>query len=313
MSSGSASGTGGGNERTFLEALAVIEMRRSTAADLPALDQLFREGFGHGLSAAEWRWKYEELPGEARSLVAVNPAGAVVAHAGVLRLAARWRGGTAGIWHCVDFVGVRRGSGLRPPMLDLGLQIYADLPRPTDVPWMFGFASERHHRLGKRMFGYGALPVLEPLTGALPAATGVLPAIAVSDHCDESVDAIWEACADYGVVRDARFYRLRSGGEEGLAVFGFVGSEAQAAELWLPPGGDWHASLLAVAADLRAMDLASWRFFPPSSDATGRLLDSLGLRGSGERLHMSCRSAPGDDPEALAAGFPYAMGDYDVV
>jgi hypothetical protein len=40
----------------------------------------------------------------------------------------------------------------------------------------------------------------------------------------------------------------------------------------------------------------------------------LGLAPSGERRQIGCRGRPGgEDPAAAAAGFLYAMGDYDLV
>ncbi|HXO42553.1 MAG TPA: hypothetical protein VN999_13960, partial [Thermoanaerobaculia bacterium] len=122
----------------------MISLRPTEPGDLPGLSALFEARFGHPLTPEEWTWKYRQLPGEARSLVAVRAAraatavevpeavavagaagaagaggatagaGEVVAHAGALRLPARWRGGQGGIWQLVDFVGRAAGRGLRP-------------------------------------------------------------------------------------------------------------------------------------------------------------------------------------------------------
>jgi hypothetical protein len=140
------------------------------------------------------------------------------------------------------------------------------------------------------------------------------------DTPGEWAEAVWERCGVSGVRRSTaflawrywsrpgryyRFYRLLSGGAEGLAVFAFVGEEAWAAELWLPDSGQWYPSLLAVAADLRAAGLRTWRFWPsPGIDPHA---DALGLRPAGERRFVGCR---GGEP---AAGFTYSMGDYDLV
>jgi hypothetical protein len=387
----------------------VIVVRPTCDGDLPGLDALFRARFGHPLSAAAWRWKYQALPGEARSLVAVDGAGTVVAHGGALRLAARWRGGEGGIWQLADFAGtgsaagVRTGngigssvgvgsgtgssSGLRPPLVALGRELLAGLPAAGDAPWIFGFPSERHFRLGERVFGYLPLSVVEPLAGPLP---GLPPGdggqVESGDSCGDWAAAAWEDCAVLGVRRSAaflnwrywarperyyRFYRLWSGGsgsaataagasgaagtsrDWGLAVFAFVDDEAWAAELWLPPGGEWYAPMLAVAADLRAAGLSRWRFWPPPAaahavrpatsghPASGHpaafghstsghhtsghpedpgavgagLLARLGLRPAGATCFVGCRGGAGEtvDPRAAAAGFYYAMGDYDLV
>jgi hypothetical protein len=392
----------------------MIVVRPTCDGDLPGLDALFRARFGHLLSAAAWRWKYQALPGEARSLVAVDGAGTVVAHGGALRLAARWRGGEGGIWQLADFAG--SSSGLRPPLVALGRELLAGLPAAGDAPWIFGFPSERHFRLGERVFGYLPLSVVEPLAGPL---SGLPPGdggqVEGGDSCGDWAAAAWEDCAVFGVRRSAaflnwrywarperyyRFYRLWSGGPGsaagasgaagtcrgwGLAVFAFVGDEAWAAELWLPPGGEWYAPMLAVAADLRAAGLSRWRFWPPPAaahavrpatsghpasghpEALGHstsghhtsghpedpgavgaggprgasgpggahgaavtigaaaadpadaavacLLARLGLRPAGAPCFVGCRGGAGEtvDPRAAAAGFYYAMGDYDLV
>ncbi|HVT57543.1 MAG TPA: hypothetical protein VHR45_04010 [Thermoanaerobaculia bacterium] len=317
----------------------MIELRPTREEDLSALSDLWQACFGYPASGAEWRWKYRLLPGEGRSLVAVDGGGRVLAHAGALRLPACWQGGQGGIWQLVDFAGAAGGGrnglgggrgGLRPPLVALGRRLLTDLPGADDAPWIFGFPSDRHFRLGERVFGYHPLATLEPLAGALPA--GPPPAAArieSGDSCGGWAEAVWESCGVFGVRRTAaflnwrycarpvryyRFYRLFSaaGPAEGLAVFAFVNQEAWATELWLPPPGEWYPSMLAVAADLRAAGFQSWRFWPPPRDSS-HLLAVLGLRPSGERRFLGCRRRAGVvNPAAAAAGFYYAMGDYDL-
>jgi hypothetical protein len=353
----------------------MISLRPTEPGDLPGLSALFEARFGHPLAPEEWTWKYRQLPGEARSLVAVRtvsaasaataaeapeavPAagaagvagaaagdGEVVAHAGALRLPARWRGGQGGIWQLVDFVGRAAGRGLRPALVKLGERLLADLPGDGDAPWLFGFPSDRHFRLGERAFGYRPLLTIAQLAGplpepppssppALPIAGGTDPGndtgLWSGDSCGDWAEAVWESCAVAGVRRSAaflnwrywarphryyRFYRLRQRGVEGLAVFAFVGQEAWATELWLPPAGEWYSPLLAIAADLRTAGLRSWRFWPPPGnlDASG-LLARLGIHPDGAPRFVGCRgAAPGRvDPVAAAGGFYYAMGDHDL-
>ncbi|HVR10194.1 MAG TPA: hypothetical protein VMW75_19260, partial [Thermoanaerobaculia bacterium] len=76
--------------------------------------------------------------------------------------------------------------------------------------------------------------------------------------------------------------------------------------------------------DLRATGLRTWRFWPPpppplSSGAAedagiGDLLRRLGALPDGEPRFVGCRGAAHGkvDPVAAAAGFFYAMGDYDL-
>jgi hypothetical protein len=327
----------------------MISVRPTEAGDLPGLSALFESRFGHPLAPEEWTWKYRQLPGEARSLVAVKAVDAidavdapgsaprggaeVVAHAGALRLPARWRGAQGGIWQLVDFVGRSAGRGLRPALVKLGQRLLADLPGDGDAPWVFGFPSDRHFRLGERVFGYRPLLTLAQLAGPLPEAgggPGNATGLWSGDSCGDWAEAVWERCAVPGVRRSSaflnwrywarprryyRFYRLRQDGVEGLAVFAFVGEEAWATELWLPPAGEWYSPMLAIAADLRTAGLRSWRFWPPPGnlDAAG-LLARLGLQPDGEPRFVGCRGAAQGrvDPVAAAGGFYYAMGDHDL-
>jgi len=294
--------------------------RPTLPEDLGPLCSFLSDRFGRAWTAEEHTWKYRSLPGEARSLVAIGADGEILAHAGALCLPARLAGGEAGIWQLVDFAGTPRRRGLRPALVELGRRLLADLPRPGDAPWIFGFPSERHFRLGERVFGYRPLAEIAELAGEIPAAP--VPAgvrLAVSDACGDWATAAWEACGVRGVRRSAvflnwryharphryyRFYRV----DAGLAVFAFVGDEAWAAELWLPPGSDVESSLLAIAADLRAAGLRRWRFWPSPA------LAALDLEPTGERRFIGCRGREGGpDPRAEAEGFTFAMGDWDLV
>lgn len=305
----------------------MIEIRPRRDGDEPALAALFEASFGYPPHPEFWNWKYRRLPGRGRSVVAVGAGGDIVAHAGALALPASRNGETADLWQLVDFMGSPKGSGLRPPLVAAGRALLADLPAPADLPWIFGFPSERHFALGVRQFGYRPLRELRPLEGDLPRAaapTGRL--VEVTDHCGDWAERIWAACRLDSVRRSAaflnwryharpdryyRFYRLRSGAEEGLAVFGFHGKQAVAAELWLPAGPDWSGAMATVAGDLAAMGIESWAFWPrPAGDL---LLAALGLVERGDVVRIGCRGrAGGPDPAAAAEGFEYSMGDYDL-
>ena len=307
-----------------------IELRPTRPGDLPGLSALFGARFDHPLAPEEWEWKYRRLPGEGRSLVAVAADGEVLAHAGALRLPARWRGGEAGAWQLTDFAGTPRRAGLRPPLVALGRRLLADLPGEGDVPFLYGFPSERHFRLGERVFGYRPLAEAEVLAGDLADVPGP-PAgvlLEIGDVCGPWAEAAWEGCGVFGVRRSTAFlnwryharpgryyrvYRLAAGGRDGLAVFAFVGREAWAAELWLPAGAEWYPSMLAMAADLRQAGLAAWRFWPPPGQgpAAGGPLAGLGLAPSGEILRIGCRPRPGCDLAEATAGFTFSMGDHD--
>ncbi len=313
-----------------------LELRPTEPGDLPALGALFARRFGRPLGEAEWVWKYRQLPGQGRSWVAAM-GGNLLAHAGALRLPARWPGGEGGIWQLVDWVAAERVPHLRPPLVDLGRTLLADLPAEGDAPWIFGFPSDRHFRLGQRVFGYRPLGEIVPLDGEI-AASNRHENVEVrwSDVAPTDSAAIWaESAGGIGVVRSAEFlnwryharpdryyrvYRPEASGvrglARGLAIVAFAGRVAHLVELWLPPGPDWRPSLLSIQADLGAAGIERWTAWPPRNGRTDldAALADLGLRPTAERIVLGCRGREGGpDPVAGAAGFLYAMGDYDLV
>ena len=80
----------------------VIEILEGSLELLPALNDLFVERFGHELEEAEWRWKYDHVPGRSLSLVGMGPEGRVLAHAGAIGLEADWPGGRAKAFHLLQ-------------------------------------------------------------------------------------------------------------------------------------------------------------------------------------------------------------------
>ncbi len=309
-----------------------LQIRATEPEDLPGLSALFESRFGRPFSEAEWTWKYRHLPGEGRSWVAApGPPGAeILAHGGALRLAARWHGGQGGIWQLVDWVAAERQPHLRPPLVHLGRTLLADLPAEGDAPWIFGFPSDRHFRLGQRVFGYRPLAEIAPLDGEVASAAEGHE-ISWSDVAPDDSVEIWIATGGgFGVVRSAAFlnwryharperyyrvYLLEASGARGLVVAAFGVRAAQLAELWLPPGPDWRASLAGIAADLASAGIERWTAWPPAGrpDLADAFAE-LGLAPTAERIILGCRGRQdGPDPVESAAGFFYAMGDYDLV
>lgn len=303
-----------------------MKLRAPQTDDAPALGRLFAAAFGHPLDPAVWEWKYRRTPGKARRLVALDESGEALAHAGALGFPARLPGGERVLWQLTDFMG--RAAGLRSPLVAAGRALLATIPEEGDAPWIFGFPSPRHFHLGERVFGYRPLRTIVPLAGPLPEAAAPAVALAVSDRCGPEAEAVWEECAVFGVRRSAaflnwrycarpdryyRFYRVAAE-RPGLAVFGFVGDEALAAELWLPPGSVARAALLAIAADLRSMGMRRWRFWPPAAAGTAAALAELGARPGAEEVFVGCLPAPGEARAPDAAGeVELAMGDHDLV
>ncbi len=310
-------------------------LRPAVEADLPRLGSLFAERFGRPFSRAEWEWKYRQSPGASRSWVAEGQGGELLAHAGALGLPARWRGGAGLAWQLVDFMGTTRGHGLRAPMTDLGRALLAELPAPGDAPFLFGFPSERHFRLGAHAFGYRPLGRLGVLAASLAAAgmaarptadSGALDLV-VGDTAPADAEELWARCTCFGVRRTTaflnwryharperyyRFYRVASGAAAGFVVVAFVGREAWVTEAWLPAGRGLGAVWPAIAADLRASGLESWQFWdlpagveppPPGLDRIDEVF--TGYRAAADPSH-------GAVPPAALSDFALAMGDHDI-
>ena len=339
----------------------MIDLRFTEREHLPALSELFEEGFGHPLTPEEWNWKYNQVPGRGRSAVAVDELGRVTAHAGLLGLPARDGRDEGLLWQLVDWVGSTRHAGLRPPLVALGRWFLGHLPPGSDwpegdLPWNFGFPSPRHLSLGEKLLGYGRLHCFHELRGELTraAAPGAEPPAGLrlesSDRWTgtaEGVERLWDACCPFGVRRTAaflewrywarpgryyRFYRIQNEtGIEGLAVFAFVGKEARAAELWLPPGEGLERALPAVARDLLESGLETWTFWPPATKVAGLGVAANEIAGtevisdgydplSGLGLERGEEVAPGfrprpvgtDRPPRRVRDFYFAMGDYDL-
>ena len=307
----------------------MVTVRPTSEEDAPELDRLFRARFGHPFSLEAWRWKYRLLPGEARSLVAIDEQGRLLAHAGSTAVPARWRGREGLLWQGVDFVSGNGGGrpGLAPPILAVGRRLLGDLPRPGDLPWNYGFPSGRHQRLGEHRLGYRQAGWIRVWEGALPA--GAAAGVCWSEVAGEWCRQAWEACGAPGTVRSVayldwryrarpgrhyRFYRLPGAGIDGLVVAAFVGAEAWLAEIWLPSGVRWRPALAAVGADLAAAGLTHWKTWPPAAACGGEeLLADLGLAPNGDRFLICCRGFAGTDRRHEAAELCYLMGDYDVV
>jgi GT2 family glycosyltransferase len=305
------------------------QVRPAAPGDEGPLDRLFERSFGHVPPRGYWNWKYRQAPARTRSVVAVDRAGEVLAHAGALALPARVGDQRVDIWQLVDFMGTTAGTGLRPPLLAAGRRLLADLPGPDDAPWNFGFPSPRHFQLGERAFGYRPLRELTPLVGVVPGdVAGALAPAVIADRAPAAAPAVWTACGVDGVVRSRefldwrywarperyyRFYGFGEGGADGFAVFAFQGECALAAELWMARPGITRRALLGIAADLRSAGFRSWSFWPPVGDLGPDAIAELGLAPAREPVFVGIRAAPGQDPSPLAMRFTYVMGDYDLI
>ena len=296
-----------GRARTRLTPSLIL--RPTAPADLPALADFFADRFGHPSTPEEWAWKYRSLPGEARSLLAVDAGGVPRSHprprrralpAGPLAGAASWGSGSSWTGPAPP-----AGAACGRPWSSSAAGSWptsratATPPGSSAFPASATSGSASGSSATGRWRSSRSSPVPCP---RLPAPAGGDRA---GDSCGDWAAAAWEAC---GVAGSAGRPPSSTGattpgpgattgstgslprGSRGFAVFAFVGDEAWGAELWLPPGGEWYPPLLAVAADLRAAGLRRWRFWPPPP---GLRLDARSPRWGSRRGRAPVHRLPG--------------------
>ncbi len=194
------------------------------AGESAAMRALFARVFGHELPAAQWQWKY----GEGRALgVGLSRAGRLVAHYGGSSRAVLWRGRPALACQVCDvMVAPEANSALirKGPMYQISATfLETELGWAHRHPLAFGFPSDRHHVLARRLKLYdgvdsvvcarwpAAAPAAGPRLNAVPLQAGDL---APGTRHAATVEALWQRmAASFGDqvigVRDAAWLRHR--------------------------------------------------------------------------------------------------------
>jgi hypothetical protein len=259
-----------------------FEIRDATASDAPGIRRLFERVFGHPLTDAQWRWKFEQNPDGWRATVGVLDGEVVGHYAG---WGARFLvDGAVRLLYSVGDVAtdpsVRVLGGRRGVYREMTEAFYAGIAR--EVPFCYGFPNARALRVSERIVGSRTLFPIEvvsaPVTelGAPPADTEA------GDSVGEAFDALWGAASgflDEAAVRDRarvnwrfharpdRYYRMvwrREGGAmTGWIALSIVGETATVADyLSLERDGSDLPPLFAAAAEearrLGARRLAFW-------------------------------------------------------
>lgn len=188
------------------------------AADVPAVLTLFREVFGHEMSAAHWRWKYDEARGSA---AVARRDGKIVAHyGGVVRPILLFGKPARAFQICDVMVDLTERSVLtKSGPFFLTAASFAESAVTARSPFGFGFPSARVMRLAERTGLYtevGAMTEIRwsPLPDRprmLTRARHLLPDAADSA---EVINRLWgEMARDLGDsvvgVRDAGYVRHR--------------------------------------------------------------------------------------------------------
>lgn len=250
--------------------------------------------------AAVWRWLRDANPAGRRAMIAVTPAGEVVAQqAGLPR---RVRVGEAVVtWtQVVDAFavpGARRGLGKRGPFVRAA-EAFAERwagPGPDQDQVLYGVPTRAAYRVGKELLGFEVVRNLNLLAAApqdlRPAAA---PGIEVGEVGDvpEDLDRLFERAAQpFGAiaVRDRAFLAWRFGPEAAAAT----GRRARIAVARRTASGEACGYAVAWAGELggRAGTLvADWLVDPTVREAGSALRAWLAEVGdqeaSGELLAL---------------------------
>jgi predicted N-acetyltransferase YhbS len=132
-----------------------FSVRQASPADAPAIRALFQRVFGRQMSEAEWEWKYPGNPDGWLAFVACSE-GRLVGHYGTWPMAALCKRNRRNIHALVDVMtepAARHLGGRSNIFRAMAGAAFEEL-RARDVPFVFGFPSDRHLHVGERLVGY---------------------------------------------------------------------------------------------------------------------------------------------------------------
>jgi len=148
-------------------------VRRSRREDIPALQALFAEAFGHERPAGVWEWKYFDNPRGHAGFVC-QAGDRIVAHCAGLPSRFRDFEQSFTAYSSVDFMSsptYAGGVGGGGVFIRTVRRFYNDCCGVGGAPLLYGFPGERHRILGERLLGYRPVEVvndlrLEPSSGS---------------------------------------------------------------------------------------------------------------------------------------------------
>lgn len=193
-------------------------------ADSVAMRALFEQVFGQPMTAEHWHWKYAQGRGLG---VGLSRNGRLLAHYGGTRRRVLWNGKPAlAAQPCDVMVAPEANSALvrKGPMHQVSATfLETELGWGGRQPLAFGFPSDRHHVLARRLHLYDAVDSIErafwPAAGAEAGPRWQVQALAEADlvpgaGAARTVDRLWQRMAASFAsqvigVRDAAWLRQR--------------------------------------------------------------------------------------------------------
>jgi hypothetical protein len=139
-------------------------IRPASSSDVPGLNALFREVFGHERPASIWRWKFSGNPFGSESWVCESE-GEIVAHCGAVGVEMQERGRSLKAYQLVDFMSSPRytgGLGGGGVFARTTAAMFRKIVANGSARLLYGFPGERHRLVGERLLGYRTVcPVAE--------------------------------------------------------------------------------------------------------------------------------------------------------
>ena len=318
----------------------LLELRPFRAGDEGAVNAGFNQAFGLARPLDEWLWKYAAEPEGRWIVLAVDPAGEVLAQYAAVPVRFQVDGRVVRAGQVVDSFCRRRSGLARQGLFARTVErFFADFGAPDRLALLYGFPGTRHLQLGLAQMGYGRpVPVAywtrpaappAPARGLLRVRTGFDPG---------AVDRLWRRAAPRypaAAVRDAAWLGRRFAGRPGvsylhLGVFPWLGRTPAAwAVLRAREGSLSWAELIwdgrdpralaaldgAVAEAAREAGVARLETWLAGDAAAAAVLAGRGWqrREQPDGLHLTLRSFdPRLDAAAVAGRFYLTMGDADL-
>jgi hypothetical protein len=312
--------------------------RLFVAGDGPAINAGFNEAFGVTRPLSEWEWKFRPGGASPRIAVAVDDAGGIVAHFGVLPVTLQVDGRHVQAGHCCDLYSLdrpaTRSGGVFVRTVRTGFDAFFG---PGKLALGFGFPGERALRIGRLKLGYAAPVDVVTWRYAVPARWRLRVPFGrpVSDRLvPAEADALWRRAASrYPVtaVRDAAWLGRRFLSRPGhryvyvavgdplraWAVVSLAGRHVTWADLLWDGHHDadlrlLHGRVLGLARAAGASALSMWLSNDP---AAATVLEREGWRGAPhDKLWLAAVSWDADvDAHRTATRMTITQADGDLV
>ncbi len=197
-----------------------VVIRPYQEGDEVAINEGFNRTFGLERSLAEWQWKYPAAPEGRWIMLAVDPAGRVLAHYGAVPSSFRCGDTVVRAGQITDAYAVPEVQGKR--VFSQCYETFIErFGNPDDLPLMYGFPGTRHYEMGIKVLKYVPLgPVPYWRRGVERRWAPWRPLVRLRRGFDRAaVDALWQRAAGrypWGNVRDGAWLERRLTGRPGV-------------------------------------------------------------------------------------------------